>query len=344
MAEKSGYLRDEGKLSDIHRVLVCLSQPQDKVEKALKELSDILTECVSTDTDDDTTLRNLCFSQGIVRALLGILRSSSQVSMLILASKCIALLTHGYDEGRIRLGELGAVPVMVGLLHGHLERRGPSDYAWSKEWVPVYEQVLICLRKLTFHNMANQQELARIGGIKLVIALATDKGLTSNFGQFTPEAKKHVELLTLRKKFISRVFPVPDDEKRDVICAFPALCTDTGLALNYPAFYVDLITKDGIWVARSLVEEGLVWPAPEDNPDSLKWTCLVVQNVEDGNSLWCHFCYKKQSQALVDMNETLSSLVCHISNGLPKLYSHECKWKFWVCVAVTSICTYPYPF
>lgn len=307
------------KLLEIKEVLVCLSQPQDKVENALEELSDILTECVSGDSDDDTS-RTLCFSQDIVKALLGILRSSSQVSMLVLASRCIALLTHGNEYGRIRLGELGAVSVLMHLLRSHQERRvlgvgvdSRSDLPWSSEWVPMYEQVLICLRKLTFHNMSNQQELAEIGGIKVVVELATDKGLRSNFGHFMPEAVKYMELLTLRKKLISRVFPVPEDEKQDVLSAFPALCTDVGPALHYPVFYVDLVTKEGVWIDGSLVEDGLAWPSPKDIPDSFKWTCVVVQNVEDGNSLWCQFCSKKPSQALLDMSETLSTLVCPIT-------------------------------
>lgn len=306
------FLQNKSKLPEIIKYLTCLSQPQNKVERALEELCDILMTCASCDLDDDT--RHLCFSKGIVKALLGILRSSSEVSMLVLASKCIVFLTHGNDDGRIRLGELGVIPVLISLLRFHLEQRGlkgradgRTDSVWSKEWVPVYEQVLICLRKLTFHNMANQHELARLGGIKIVVMLATDKGLTSNFGEFTLEAKKCMESLSLRKKFISRVSPVPDNEKLDVLSSFPALCADTGRALHYPAFYVDLITKDGIMVTHSLFEEGVVWPS-NDTPDSFQWTCLVVETVENCNSLWCQFCSKKPSQAILDMNATLNTL------------------------------------
>ena len=319
MAEYSFY-QNKYRLSEIEKYLVCLSQPQDKVERALEELCYILANCASSDSDDDT--RHLCFSYGIVKAVLGILRSSSQVSMLVLACRCIALLSHGNDDGRIRLGELGVIPVLISLLHSHLEQRKKLrardngmtddrvDSVWSKDWVSVYEQVLICLRKLTFHNMSNQQDLARVGGIKMVVALAMDKGLTSNFGEFTLEAKNCMESLSLQKMFLSRVSPVPDDEKCDVLRAFPALCSDTGPAIYYPAFYIDLVTKAGVMVTHSLLEKGVVWPAPGDTPDSFHWTYLMVETVEDGNSLWCQFCLKNPSQATLDMTATLSTLVC----------------------------------
>ena len=334
-------------LTEVQKVLTCLSQPQENVERALGELSNILKSCALNDIEGNT-IRNLCFSNGIISAVLGILQCSSQLSMLVMASRCIALLTHGNEEARIRLGELGVITIFIFLLHDHLKKRkldgstdGRTPSLWCKEWVPLYEQVLICLRKLTFHSITNQQELAEIGGIKMIVALATDQGLTSNFGKFTPAAKKCVESLTLRKKFVARVSAVPENEKMDVLGAFPALIAETGPLLHYPMFYIDLVTEDGVMVTSSLLDEGVVWPTSDDNLASsntngsssntngsssntngspFQWTYVVVECVEDGNSLWCQFCTKKENQALLEMKNTLSCLVCSNDRILVALF------------------------
>ena len=295
----------------VRHALLHLITPQEEVERALEELSVVLSRGIADDADDVVdSIRELCFSSGIVKALLGILRSSSKDAMMVMSCKCLSLLAHGSEESRSKLGEMDIIRVLVGVLHSYQDQEISSGARWSRDSVPICEQVMVCLRKITFHQVLNQDKLARIGGIKMVINLSMDKNIMTNFGQFSKEAKEHVEMLTLRKKFISRVFPVPDDQKSRILSAFPAVHMSS-LAQSYPAFYVDLISKDKMSISKALVEDGLMWPVDDDEgvPESFKWTFLMVQAVEDGNSLWCQFCYKNQSQTLLDMKDALDSLV-----------------------------------
>lgn len=293
------------RLSGICEVLGCLSNSQEQVAEALSDLASVLLLCAETSED---VVRNSCFSAGIVKAVLGILRSCSAVGLLATAAKCLTLLAHGNDEGRIKLGELGAISVLLRLL---LPRPHGQAGKWPKEWVPVYEQVLGCLRKLTYHNASNQQQLAMAGGVKLIIEMAMNKQLFTNFGEFLPEAKTSLEEMVLRKKLISRVNPVPKEEVGAVLRSFPALISSSrGPSLHYPAFMVDLVTESGNWIAHSLLEKGVVWLDHSPLPDGVKWTCVVVQNVEDGCNVWCQFCTSNPSVAVVRMRKSLEELVC----------------------------------
>jgi len=290
----------ENRLDEIKDVLGCLSYSQEKVEAGLLDLSCVLLRCARMGEDE---VRNSCFSLGIAKALLGILRSCNRVSTLSTAAKCLSLLVHANDEARVGLGELGAVSVLVRLL----QPRPPA--VWPEEWIPVYEQTLCCLRKLTYHCASNQQELARIGGIKLVLEMAVNKDLFSNYGRFPSEAKATLEELTLRKKLVAHVVSVKDDKHTAVLDSFPAL---SSLKLHYPAYFVDLATKDGEWVAAAMVEKGVAWPdysavIPDEGD---KWTCVGVQNVEDGCNVWCQFCTEKPSAAVTKMTQSLKELVC----------------------------------
>lgn len=312
----------EARLAGIKRVLGCLSHSQEEVKAALEHLSEILLQCAKA---GDTDTRNSCFRLGLVKATLGVLRSSSDVSTLATAARCVALLTHANEEARLRLGAMGAVRVLLKLLdlrphtpEDHVDVGGAGEGAgrprplWPKEWVPVYEQALVCLTKLTYHNASNQQELARLGGIKLILDLSMDANLCTNYSSFPLETKSHLEELVLRGKFISRVTSVPPDDRASVLRSFPAL-TQHGKAsasLHYPAFHVDLVTSDGEWVARVLSEKGVVWPECHTPiPEGSKWTCVVCTGVEEDCGLWCQFCVEKPSQAISAMNRSLEELV-----------------------------------
>ena len=296
------------KLLELKEVLGSLSHTQDKVKKALGELVEVLYQCITmTHGNDENDVRNHCFSMGIAKALLGIMRSSSDINMLTSAVRASVLLAHGNDEGRTLLGKLGAIPILLNLL---LDSKSSSAALWPKEWVPVYEQVLMCLRKLTYFNATNQQELARIGGIKLIIGLVMDKGLFYNYGQFPANAKKELQSLILGKKFVSRVFTVPKNERALMLHAFPPLSEDSpATILHYPAFYVDLVDNDGAWLASTMLDKGVVWPDSVPSLESAKWTCVMVQHVEDGCSFWCQFCTQNPSEEIMQMNKILQELV-----------------------------------
>lgn len=304
-------VQPQQQLNEIAAVLRCLTHPQEKVEVALDRLSSVLMHCVEA---GDVDVRNSCFSAGIVKAVLGILRSCGEVSTLAIGARCLGLLVHANDEARGELGELGAIPVLVKLLvpRPRLCSDGASGPLWPREWVPVYKESLVCLRKLTFFNHSNQQALAREGGVKLVIEMSQDQGLFTNYGQFPAETKVCLEELVTRKRFVSRVCAVAEEERAAVLRSFPAL--DLLGSMHYPAFYVELTTEDRQWVSHSLLEKGVVWPTHRPVPEGCKWTNVVVQCVESGCDVWCQFCTHKPNDAAVLMNKSLLELVRESNN------------------------------
>lgn len=300
---KCKSLHLEEKLAEISDVLGRLSRRQSKVEASLRDLSDVLLVCAKSGENE---VRNSCFSPrlGIVKAVLGILRCSSEVNTLAIATKCLTLLAHHNDEARTSLGELGAVSVLLQLLHPQL---CTGTALWPEEWIPVYEEALGCLRKLTYHSASNQQELARVGGVKLIVDMAVDKNLHTNYGKFSSEAKHTLEDLVLRKKLICRCVSVPVEVKAALLDSFPALRMQ--MNMHYPAFYVDLVTKDGDWITHSMIEKGVVWPDSTLIPKDARWTCVGVENVEDGCNVWCQFCTEKPDEAITKMKNSLNELV-----------------------------------
>lgn len=303
----------EQQLKEIAGVLRCLTHSQEKVKEALGRLSSILLACAEA---GDVEVRNSCFPTGIVKAVLGVLRSCDKVSVLATAARCLGRLVHANDEARIELGELGAIPVLVKLLVPRPPT--PGSPLWPKEWVPVYKESMVCLRKLTFFNLSNQQALARAGGVKLIIEIVQDQGLYTNYGQFPAETKACLEELVARERFVSRVCSVAKDERAAVLRSFPAL--DLLGSMCYPAYYVELTTKDRKWVSHSLLEKGVVWPAHRPVPEGCKWTNVVVQCVESGCDVWCQFCTDKPNEAAVLMRKSLLELVRECDN--PGSHSH----------------------
>lgn len=287
-------------LSQIRSALLCLSTPQTELVTSLEALCTILVQLAAEDAGDEgEDVKERCFSDGIAKALLGILRSSNRNELLVSSCKCLALIAHGSEESRLKLGDMGTIHVLVDVLSECLETR---------ERVLVCEQAILCLRKITYHNVTNQVELARKGGIKLTTTVAMDTNFMTNGGQFSSEAIKQVEKLVLRKKFIAKVKLIKDAEKNEILLAFPSI-RSFSLAKSYPVFSVDLVTKDKVLVSEKLIESGTVWPAEEVPMSDFKWTVVVVQAVEMGNSLWCQFCRGNQEQAMLDMRKTLDSLV-----------------------------------
>ena len=301
------FLHHRNQLAEIRNVLGDLSRSQSHVEAALGQLAEVLLQCAKAGENDT---RNLCFKLGVVKATLGILRSSSQVSLLAVAAKCLALLTHGNEEARTELGERGAVGIMLNLLTPRTHPSGRESPLWPEEWIPVYEQALVCLTKLTYHCSSNQRELAQLGGVKLILDIAMDKHLLSNYNRYPSGTRRHLKELTLRKKFASRVVPVPRDQREGILRRFPVLSMpgETGVGMHYPVFLVELVAKDS-WVSLELAKRGVVWPDTTPLPEGAKWTCVVVQEVEGACHFWCQFCTEQPSPAIERMKTSLAELV-----------------------------------
>lgn len=302
------FLHHRNKLAAIRGVLRDLSRSREEVQEALSDLGDVLLQCA---TAGESETRNLCFKLGIVKAVLGVLRSCHRPDMLSSAARCLALLSHGNDEARMELGERGAIGILLHLL---TPKPGTPPPPWPEEWVPVCEQALVCLTKLTYHCSNNQQELARLGGIKLIVDLAMDGNILSNYDRYPPEMRRHLQELVLRKRFMSRVAPVPQrGERRGAILRhFPALrsCGESDVSMHYPVFEVDLISRDKEWVSLQLIRKSLAWPDSAPLPEGARWTCVEVQEVEEGCCFWCQFCLDRPSEAISHMNTSLANLVC----------------------------------
>lgn len=305
-------------LAAIKDMITNLSHTEEQVEASLSELATILYNWAQypSSTED---LRNATFSLGIVKALLGIMGSSTNVRLLTKAVGSTALLVHGNDDARARLGEMGIIPILLKLLSPRphcSDLFSSTNLIWYKEWLEVYEQCLITLRKLTYHNFDNQQQLAREGGLKLIIDLVMDRVILQNSGCFSVKAKQCLCQLALSKKLICRAAPVPEVCRGAVLHSFPSL-TNPSLTLSaqYPAFYVELVTKDEEWVEHIMLEKGVVWPDHTPFPQQPKWTCVVVTCVEDGGHVWCQFCTEKPNPKVEAMKGSLMKMARYMNQN-----------------------------
>ena len=295
-------------LKDIKKILTNLSYGESQVESAVKSLATLLYNHSTHNSRRPGHLQQLAFQMGIVKALIGIMGSSNKPSLLAKAAGCVALLAHGNEEGRSLLGEMDAVSKLVGLLSPR-SCEG-SSVCWHRDWVKVYEQALIAVRKLTFMNGNNQQQLAVIGGIKLVIEISIYDNFLCNYHQFPVIAKQKLESCVLNRKLTSRVAAVSGNQKENVLRRFNALSlSESGLATHYPAFNVSLFTVGKEPVSDAIVQEGVVWPDHTPFPKDSKLTNVIVTCVEDGGHVWCQFCTEKPRENVTAMNESLERLV-----------------------------------
>ena len=248
------------------------------------------------------------FSCGVVKALLGILRSSSRASLLSKAAGCIALIAHNSDEARCQLSSTDTIPLLLSLC----DPRKKGQRIWQEEQVPVYEQALVALRKLTFHCLDNQHKLAEIGGLKLIIDLCSDKEFFKTCSRFSPKSKEQLTDLTLGKKLICQAVQATKEQSGAILEAFTAMAhTKPDLCTRYPAYIVSLATKDQEWVADMMLASGTVWPDHTSHPAHSQpvWTCVVVTCVESGGHVWCQFCSEKPHPRLQAMSSSLKQLV-----------------------------------
>ncbi len=293
-------------LREIKKVLSRLSSTESQLENASQRLAMLLYSSSSNDTLSQ--LQEQAFQLSLVKALLGIVGSSDSPSLLAECVRCLALLVHGNDEARAWLGEIGAVSLLIDLLSPR-SLRG-SEKRWHRDWVPVYAQVLIALRKLTYLNEDNQQKLAVMGGIKLILSIVNDENILTNFKEFPAKAKSELESLVLEQTLISRVQPATDAQKPSITSYFSAFShKDSISASYYPVFNIIPLDSHDNPISDTLVEKGVVWPHPAPSPPETKLTRVRVTCVEDGGHLWCQFLSEKQKEVSTTISDTLTVIV-----------------------------------
>ena len=301
-------------LRKIGPVISDLSCSNEELEAAVSRLGDTLYYCVQNELSE----RNSIFELGIVKALLGILRSSSDLSLLVKVARCLSLLVHGNEEGRERLGNVSNIfQLLVNLLTPRRvtvpvsKVESSARYVWEVSRSEVYEQVLSLLRKLTYLNGDNQVRLAQSGGIKLIVNMSVSSIVLRNSGQFSLESKRCLENLTLGKKLACRAAFIPSNSCGAVLSSFEALSGENSvITAQYPAFYISLATEDRNWIASIMIEMGVAWPDHTPLPtEGSKWTKVVVTSVENGNSVWCRFCKEKPDVRLQAMQQSLADMV-----------------------------------
>ena len=306
------------RLGEVQEVLAYLSYSKDDVEAAICRLGEVLGYCAQHDVEG----RNATFEVGIIKALLGILRSSPNPSLIAKVANCLALLVHGNEEGRVRLGSIKNIfRVFVDLLSPNaadLPNSGrdfevsiDNVYVWDLSRADIYEQVLSVLRKLTYLNSDNQVRLAQSGGIKLLINLSMSDIFLRNSWNFGLESKRCLESLTVGKKLPCRATAVLKSSCGTVLSSFEALSGEYSIiTAQYPAFYVSLATEERKWIASSMIENGVVWPDHTPFPlEDCKWTKVIVTSVENGNNMWCQFCKMKPDPQLKELQKSLDEMV-----------------------------------
>lgn len=293
-------------MEEIKKVLSRLLSTESELQNSAQQLAVLLHRSSINGTLFQQ--QEQAFEMSLVKTLLGIVGSSECPDLLTECVRCLALLVHGNDTARVWLGQMDAISLLVSLLsprslHG-------SDKCWHSQWVGVYAQVLIALRKLTYLNKDNQHNFALIGGIKLIVTMVNDDNIMTNFNKFPVEAKTELESLVLEQTFTSSVQPATDDQKLSIMAHFSAFRHQGSVpASYYPVFYVTPLDLHNKPIATTLLNKRVVWPDPFLSPSESKLTCLRVTHVEDGGHQWCQFVSKKQKEVSVIISDTLALLV-----------------------------------
>ena len=304
-------------LKEIQAVLSNLSCSEEELEAVVSRLRDVLCHCAQNEVGG----RNSAFDLGIVKALLGILRSSSNLPLLAEVVKCLALLVHGNEDGRRRLGEVSNLfQLLVNLLAPRsvalpvFKVESSPKHAWEISQSEVYEQVLSLFQKLTYLNGDNQVRLAQSGGIKLIVNLSVSNLFLRNSGQFSKESKRCLKHLTLGKRLACRATFVPNSSTGAVLSSFQALSGENSVVTaQYPAFHISLATDERKWVSSTMIDMGVVWPDHVPFPmEGSKWTRVMVTNIENGNSVWCKFWKEKPDARLKAMLKSLDDMVRYL--------------------------------
>ena len=296
----------------IARVLTDLYCTDEQVEQAVADLASLLYD---GKTDNWETMRREAFSSGVAKALLGIMRSSSTVPLVTMATGCIGLIAHDSDDSREAFSHTDVMSILISLLTPRAISDKDLNLVWQKEWIPVYEKALIALRKLTYHNLDNQQLLVQQGGIKLMVGLCTDKTFFKSTCQFSSQSKEHLLDLALGKKLFCQTVAAPKDYRASILRSFPVLTqASPSLSVHYPAYIVHLATEEKEWIADMMIAAGIVWPDHTPFPPATKpvMTCVMVSHVEDGGHVWCQFCSEKPHPRIQAMCGSLQKLVSQL--------------------------------
>lgn len=99
-------------MEEVATVLTTLHHAEGEDEEAVTTLLELLR------ADSCHAQRRQIFSNGVVPALLGILRSSDNVGLLAKVVGCFSLMARGSDETRARLAETDVVSLLLGLCLG----------------------------------------------------------------------------------------------------------------------------------------------------------------------------------------------------------------------------------
>ena len=302
---------------EVHSILANVTSSDSEIEDAVSQLGEVLYRCVQC---SDVDARNTAFDVGIVKVLMGILICSSNVSILSKVANCLALLVHGNEEARERLGSMRDLfRLLVTMLSPRVEAAGAftesqQRVCWELERMEVYEKVLSVFRKLTYLNGDNQVRLTQCGTIKLIVNLCTSDMFLRNCGQFSRDSKQCLERLTLGKKLACRTSCVPKNSSGVVLSSFQALSGEYSIVTaQYPAFYVSLATNERNWISCAMIERGVVWPDHTPFPtEGSKWTQVMVMHVENGSNVWCQFCKEKVDPEMEELKKSLEDLVIYL--------------------------------
>ena len=296
----------EAELKEIKKVLARLSSTDAQLEASTQSLARLLYK-----NSSEGPLRRLqqqAIQLSLVKTLLGILGSSSNPTLLSKCAWCLALLVHGNNDARVRVGEMGAVSLLIDLLSPR--SLCGSEKRWHGNWVQVYSQVMVALRKLTYLNQDNQQQFAVMGGIKLISSLASDPDILTNFRQFPLEAKADLQSLVLNQTLVCRVQSATESQKTTILSHFNAFShKDSIHSSYYPAFNINPFTSDDASVSNILLERGVAWPAGMPPDSETKLTRVHVTCVEDGGHCWCQFLSEKQKIVSATITESLGQMV-----------------------------------
>ena len=297
------------------------SRDEQKTSQAIRDISRVLHD----HPEQRSYVFTIANSRGGISALLGILRCSvDSVPLPADAAACLALLVHQNPRAAHELASRDVLSPLLPLLYPRktkprtLSSSPDSSYPlsssslllWSRECLPVYETVLVAIRKLTYHSPPLMRRLAEMGGIRLIIELATNPEFLAETSSFSAAASKRFSELTLGKKFIANAARAPKHTRSDLFTNFPAVkCLINGD--TYPYFVVDLVTDEREFVVDSLIDSGLVWPSHAPFPEGSEpvWTCVGVVCVEDPMHVWCQFCIDRPKPKLEAMIAALRNIV-----------------------------------
>jgi hypothetical protein len=246
--------------------------------------------------------------------LLGILRCSGDVGVVMAAVKCVTALCYSSSDDdncsviKCHLAKLNCVEILLSLLNHpiHADKLSLHDGMW--EWLPVQEHIMIALRKLTHHSEYNQASFIKHGGVGKIVKLCHME-LKHDPSSYPPGMIQELRDNVMDRILIAAVLPIPKGEKAKLKQSLPllSLLDDN---VDYPMYYVDLSDDNGRWITDSLISKGLAMADEELFPisDSVSWIGAKCTHVSDNGIIWLQYSINRCSERLVNMHEALNGL------------------------------------